>query len=117
MEVYVDFTDSDCSVVKSVFANAQDDTLFPNQGFLEDNDPRYLAFLDSLQPNALSVAVEERDRLLSLAALRIAPLQDAVDLDDASSDEVALLKKWKQYRIQLNRLDIEVAEIRWPSQP
>ena len=57
----------------------------------------------------------QRDSLLALAAIRIAPLQDAVDLDDASDEEVALLKKWKQYRVALNRID--TANPTWTEQP
>lgn len=59
-----------------------------------------------------------KDSLLAQATLAIAPLQDAVDLDDASEEEVALLKKWKQYRVAVNRIDANTAEdIEWPTQP
>jgi hypothetical protein len=37
-----------------------------------------------------------RDRYLSDAAVAIAPLQDAVDLDIATDSETAALKLWKQ---------------------
>lgn len=50
----------------------------------------------------------------------IAPLQDAVDLDDATEAEAELLKDWKRYRIALNRLAEQVgypAEIDWPAPP
>lgn len=48
----------------------------------------------------------------------IVPLQYAVDLDDASSEETALLKKWKQYVVALNRLDLSTApDITWPKIP
>ncbi|QXH54160.1 tail fiber assembly protein [Pseudomonas fakonensis] len=62
----------------------------------------------------------ERDRLLGIAAPRIAPLQDAVDLNIATADEVALLTKWKQYRVALNRLQEQEgypASIAWPVAP
>lgn len=58
-----------------------------------------------------------RDILMTEAGLRIAPLQDAVDLDDATPEEVALLKKWKQYRVALNRLNLSVDPIAWPDKP
>ncbi|MFJ2990384.1 tail fiber assembly protein [Collimonas sp. NPDC087041] len=45
-----------------------------------------------------------RDQLLTQAGLAIDPLQDAIDLDVASAAEIALLKKWKQYRVAVNRL-------------
>ncbi|MFG0827914.1 tail fiber assembly protein [Pseudomonas sp. CJQ_7] len=58
-----------------------------------------------------------RDQLLSLAAIRIAPLQDAVDLGDAANEEIALLKTWKQYRVSLNRIDLTMVDPGWPNQP
>lgn len=50
----------------------------------------------------------------------IAPLQDAVDLDDATGSEKTALKAWKQYRVALNRLPEHPgypAEIDWPAPP
>ena len=58
-----------------------------------------------------------RDSLLAAATLAIAPLQDAVDLDDATAAETALLKKWKQYRVAVNRIDLTVASPSWPISP
>jgi hypothetical protein len=59
----------------------------------------------------------ERDRRLALATLAIAPLQDAVDLDDASAAEIARLKLWKQYRVALNRVDLTKIDPVWPLEP
>lgn len=47
----------------------------------------------------------------------IAPLQDAVDLDDATDEEVTQLMAWKQYRVALNRVDITADDIVWPELP
>ena len=50
----------------------------------------------------------------------IAPLQDAVDLDDATEAEVAALKAWKKYRVALNRLPEQPGyptDIDWPAPP
>lgn len=58
-----------------------------------------------------------RDALLAAAALAIAPLQDAVDLDEATDAEVALLKQWKQYRIAVNRIDLTQSTLSWPASP
>ncbi|PKE31192.1 phage tail protein [Rahnella sp. AA] len=66
----------------------------------------------------LSPAISQRDELMAAATITIAPLQDAVDLDEATDDETALLKKWKQYRVALNRLDLSTApDITWPVLP
>lgn len=58
-----------------------------------------------------------RDYLLGQAALAIAPLQDAVDLDEATAQEAALLKSWKQYRVAVNRIDLTLAAPNWPVAP
>ncbi|WP_326902802.1 tail fiber assembly protein [Kosakonia cowanii] len=53
--------------------------------------------------------------LISLATNSIDPLQDAVDLDEATEAEVALLKAWKQYRVAINRINANTPErISWP---
>ena len=65
-------------------------------------------------------AVAERDRLLSLAALRMAPLQDAVDLETATPAEIASLKQWKRYRVDLNRVEQQPdfpTTVAWPEVP
>ncbi|MDT6921597.1 tail fiber assembly protein [Pseudomonas atacamensis] len=58
-----------------------------------------------------------RDSLLQLAARAIAPLQYAVDLEDATPVEAAQLKKWKQYSVAVNRVDLALADPNWPVQP
>lgn len=70
-------------------------------------------------PTAAEVLVQ-RDALLALATVRIAPLQDAVDLDEATPAEVAALKAWKQYRVLLNRIEQQAgfpAAVDWPKAP
>lgn len=50
----------------------------------------------------------------------IAPLQDAVDIDEATTDEEARLKLWKKYRVALSRLPEQEGypnEIDWPAPP
>ncbi|WP_272905162.1 tail fiber assembly protein [Pseudomonas petrae] len=59
----------------------------------------------------------ERDRLLSIATLAIAPLQDAADLEEATASETAMLKKWKQYRVAVNRVDLVAEGPDWPGPP
>lgn len=58
-----------------------------------------------------------RDTWLAKAALAIAPLQDAVDLGDATADDAALLIKWKQYRVAVNRVDLTLLAADWPVAP
>lgn len=68
----------------------------------------------------ISAAVAKRNTLQVEATARIAPLQDAADLDDASETELAQLEAWKRYRIALNRVplhDSYPTEIEWPASP
>ncbi|WP_241261927.1 tail fiber assembly protein [Pseudomonas nitroreducens] len=65
-------------------------------------------------------ALTERSALLIWAGQQIAPLQDAVDLDEATEAELVKLKEWKQYRVSLSRLDQQAgwpADIQWPVAP
>lgn len=65
-------------------------------------------------------AFAKRDELLRKAALRIAPLQDAVDLGSATNTETGNLLLWKQYRVSVNRIDSQTkfpVAIVWPPVP
>lgn len=62
----------------------------------------------------------ETARLRKVADDAIAPLQDAVDIDEATAEEEARLKLWKKYRVALNRLPDQVgypSDITWPEMP
>lgn len=62
----------------------------------------------------------ETSRLRKVADDAIAPLQDALDLDEATEAEVQRLKAWKRYRVALNRLPDQPGypgEIDWPAPP
>lgn len=65
-------------------------------------------------------ALSQRDQELSVAALRIGALQDAVDAGRASEEEVARLRQWKGYRIDLMRIEQQEGfptVIDWPPSP
>ena len=49
-------------------------------------------------------ALMQRDELLKAAAVRIAPLEDAVDLGLATEAKIELLTDWKRYRIALDEI-------------
>ncbi|EMT3688115.1 tail fiber assembly protein, partial [Salmonella enterica subsp. enterica serovar Bredeney] len=63
----------------------------------------------------LRQAEETKRRLLQMASEKIAPLQDAVDLDEATDKEKASLLAWKKYRVQVNRVDTSIPT--WPGMP
>jgi len=58
-----------------------------------------------------------RNQYLAAAALAIAPLQDAVDIGEATADDTAMLTKWKQFRVAVNRVDLTLASPTWPAPP
>ncbi len=90
---------------KQITANAD--------GYPVLTDPKPLS-----QEQLQQQAKNKQSELMNVATEAIAPLQDAVDLDEATDDELAILKKWKQYRVTLNRLDLSTApDIDWPSVP
>lgn len=65
-------------------------------------------------------AMLTRDRLLAIASMRMAPLQDAVDIKDANAAEKSALLKWKQYRIDVNRIAQQSGfpdQLVWPDAP
>lgn len=65
-------------------------------------------------------AVAEIARRRVQADQAIAPLQYAVDLDEATEVEAALLKDWKRYLVALNRVLEQPGypvEIDWPAPP
>lgn len=76
------------------------------------DDPTPPPYVPTLEENAFI-----RDSLLSQAAVRIAPLQDAVDLKVETDDDIAELQEWKAYRVKLNRMDLSVFPVEWPPQP
>lgn len=59
-------------------------------------------------------AEAEKSSLLALARISIAPLQDAVDIEDATDEEIAMLKKWKQFSVAVNRVDTSKASANNP---
>ncbi len=63
-------------------------------------------------------AEETKNSLMQFASEQIAPLQDAVDLEIATEEEVSSLAAWKKYRVLLSRVDTSTAlDIDWPASP
>lgn len=66
----------------------------------------------------IEIAESQKSSLMAQATVAMAPLQDAVDLDDATDNEKAMLTAWKKYRVLLNRVDMSTApDITWPTKP
>ncbi|MDE9430630.1 tail fiber assembly protein [Xenorhabdus bovienii] len=63
-------------------------------------------------------AEREKQHRLSQAANKIAPLNDAVDLNIATDEEKSALAQWRHYRVLINRVDCSTApNINWPKKP
>ena len=80
------------------------------------------AEMKAAQTEAVHLAQVQAEvaRLRAQAEAAIAPLQDALDLDEATDAETALLKEWKRYRVALNRLSEQQGyptDIDWPDPP
>ncbi|HGJ5868524.1 tail fiber assembly protein [Arsenophonus nasoniae] len=77
---------------------------------------------DDYLNNHLSKTSEGRiflkSSFLDEASKIIAPLRDTVDLGMATENEIEILKKWKKYRVLLNRINpIESCYEDWPQKP
>lgn len=95
------------------------DELFPNEVFSTVEPPAFSPSPPSAEVLA-ERAKEQRDKLLTAAANRMGPLQDAVDIGRATDGDVAPLTLWKGYRVDLNRIEQQEgfpAEIQWPLSP
>lgn len=82
--IYVQFTDQTNTVVCAVFGSPQDPDAWPNLGEIQDDDPRYLAFMNP-PPSDADLAYNARQQreellrntydpgiMMALRALRIA---------------------------------------------
>jgi hypothetical protein len=68
----------------------------------------------------LPAARTQLKRLMQDAGLAVAPLQDAVDLDLATSQQIEQLGLWKLYRIELSEVPQQAGwprTMEWPVKP
>lgn len=64
--------------------------------------------------------LEDRDSRLRASQMRIAPLQYALEIGEATDLEIAAMDAWKRYSIKLNRLEQQAGfphEVSWPPLP
>lgn len=98
--------------VPDIFSNQLAD-ISGNWCFIDGQISERTLSAAELQQNAET----QRTRLMVVATNAISPLQDAVEMGMATSDEQARLLAWKQYRVLLSRIDTAVADIEWPVPP
>lgn len=83
-----------------------------------DGLPAWCDIPEPSREELIAMAGQRKGLLRSGADAIITPLQDAVDMDMATEDEIAALTAWKKYRVLLNRIDTSAApDIEWPKQP
>jgi hypothetical protein len=93
---------------------------FPAEGWVKTGDGFAAPDTTPTEDDLRDAALAKRDSLLRDVALRIAPIQDAVDLGEATAQEVADLRQYKLGRIELSRIDKQAgypASITWPTFP
>lgn len=71
----------------------------------------------ALNQRRLKRQTGQKQGLLEQARQHIGPLQDAVDLNMATEQEIHALNAWKAYRVALHRLDPSKGKITWPDRP
>ncbi|HAN8783446.1 TPA: DUF1983 domain-containing protein [Escherichia coli] len=79
-----------------------------------------IAFIDPANGNETPMFVAQGNQIFmnDVFLKRLAPLQDAADLEIATEEEISLLEAWKKYRVLLNRVDTSTAQdIEWPALP
>ncbi|MBA7876262.1 MULTISPECIES: tail fiber assembly protein [Citrobacter] len=90
----------------------------PEGHFVKWDGKKWIHDAEAEKTAQITQATQQKESLLALASSKIAPLQDAVDLDIATEVETALLLAWKKYRVLLNRINPDDApDISWPDMP
>ncbi|WP_055135551.1 tail fiber assembly protein [Pseudomonas corrugata] len=72
------------------------------------------------QQQKAEAAISTRDRLLRHASAKVAPLQYAADVGEASEAELAGLNAWKRYSLDLSRIQNQADfpyVVIWPEAP
>lgn len=130
---YVQFSDESQTKIISVFAGPQDPEYWPNMGEVEDDDQRYLDFINP-PPDYLAINSAKLQAANQLAAAqktaltnRIGVIKDAIEFEEATPAELVelplretQLTAWKRYAVLLGRVTAQAGwhmAIDWPVQP
>lgn len=131
--INVQFSDEFQTKIIGVFGSPQNPAYRPNLGTVEDDDPRYLEFMNP-PPDYLAINSAILLQATQLAAAqktslanRIGTLNDAIELEMSTPEEIAELPlrqaqllEWKRYAVLLGRVtgqDGWPPEVDWPVQP
>ena len=93
-------------------------TLKPGSKFDKWDGKKWQLDKNKQHQSQVNQATTQKNQLIAEATSQISYLQDAVDSQIASEQEIQLLAEWKKYRALVNRIDVEQApNIDWPKQP
>lgn len=93
-------------------------TLKPTSGFDVWNGEKWVLDTEKQHQHDVNIATSQKKQLLSEANEQISYLQDAVDAEIATEQEVKQLAEWKKYRILINRIDVNQSpNINYPDKP
>lgn len=93
-------------------------SIAPEGHFVKWDGKKWVHDAEAEKVAQVTQATQQKDGLLSLAASKIGPLQDAVDLGIATDSETALLLAWKKHRVLINRINpADAPDINWPEVP
>jgi len=104
-------------VDESLYLTFIDPPLGKYRGVNEEGMPCWLDIPPPSMEEQQHKIEAQKQYLIRIANEHIAYLQDAVDLDMATDNEVTSLKEWKKYRVLLNRLDVSDVDVVFPEQP
>lgn len=108
------------AIIMNQLGNLPDDvvSIAPNGDFVKWNGNEWVYDAEAEKNMQVTQAIQQKENLILLSTSKIAPLQDAVDLEIATDDESKSLVEWRKYRVLLNRVDPQKApDIEWPAQP
>jgi hypothetical protein len=88
--IYAQFSDASETAIVSVFANAQDPTVYPNQGTIESTDPRYLAFVNP-PPTPATIAAAALNAGLAVTSTSAPAVDGTYALDPATQSKIAAM--------------------------
>ncbi|WP_213239649.1 tail fiber assembly protein [Citrobacter braakii] len=93
-------------------------SLAPDGQYMKWNGSEWVKDDEAEKAANIADAQNTKAMLMQEANNAIALLQDAVELDMATDDDVQLLTAWKKYRVLLSRVKPEEApNINWPEKP
>lgn len=98
----------------AIKANKEGKELKVENGKLTLVDPQPMKFTNE---QIIFQNQQIKESLLKEANIEIDILNDKIEFDEATADDVTMLKKWKLYRINLKKLDTSDINVIFPEKP